>query len=138
VTTLVTMMSAGSCWPWSSTSRATRGPRWSTSCRGDDVAFEDDAGRHDTTLTTPVVTLQASNIQRRKVGSTSETWSESSRGGRTFGNFCQKCRRHADVVRLRARSVTALVGVTLDITVVRRPSPAPVGVTNQRAIEVTL
>ena len=31
------------------------------------------------TLTMPVVTLQASVIQRRKVGSKSETWSESAR-----------------------------------------------------------
>lgn len=58
-----------------------------------------------TTLTTPVVTLQASNIQRRKAGSTSETWSESSRAGREKP-------RHADVVRLRARERHALVGVS--------------------------
>jgi hypothetical protein len=33
-------MSAGSCCSWSRTSRAARGLRWSTSCRGHDVAFE--------------------------------------------------------------------------------------------------
>jgi hypothetical protein len=64
---------------------------------------EDDAGHDvvfiDTTLTTPVVTLQAAQIQRRKVGSRSETWSESSRGGRESPG-------PADVVRHRARSVT--------------------------------
>ena len=49
------------------------------SCRGHDVAFEDHAGHHDITLKTPVVMLQAAQIQRRKLGSRSETWSESSR-----------------------------------------------------------
>ena len=99
-------MSAGSCCSWSWASRATRGPRWSTSCCGHDVACDDDAGRlwggqnarpksngkkfhssrHDTTLMTPVVTLQAAQRQRPRVGSRSEARSEASRGeaGKSF------------------------------------------------------
>ena len=38
-------------------------------------------------LTTPVVTLQAAQIQRRKVGSRSETRSKASRGGREMLAF---------------------------------------------------
>lgn len=56
------------------------------------------------TLTMPVVTLQASVIQRRKVGSRSETWSGSARG-RWEKPSSRRCRH------LRARQRHALVGV---------------------------
>ncbi len=57
------------------------------------------------TLKMPAFTLKAAKIQRRKVGSTSETWSESSRAG-------WEKSRHADVVRLQARERHALVSVS--------------------------
>ncbi len=58
-------------------------------------ALHHDVGEQLLLLDITAVTLQASQIQRRKVGSTSGTWSESSRAG-------WEKPRHADVVRLRA------------------------------------
>jgi hypothetical protein len=57
-------MSAGSCCSWSWASRATRGPRWSTSCCGHDVACDDDAGRHDIVMGTTLAVMPSSSTPR--------------------------------------------------------------------------